>query len=545
MRPVASAFILLICIFLQACGVSEEESSSEATVTPAFAKLNLPDAQRVLSEQPLPVRRQFASRSDRILNANLSRDQQAAMIGELAMGYHVLNAFEAAQQLYAQAATVNETSFRWWYLHGVVSRRLLQMQVADASFQKAYAVNRDYPPLLLALAEYARKQGDFERAEQWLTQALSQDPDNVPAMIRLAQIHNQNGAYQAAEQLMNRAVQLQPESFVAHYTAAMAYRGQGRLDSAKYHLELSEKVNQPAQMADPVLENVLLLLHAGEAHFAEALAAAQQGDLQAALPPLRAAVAAEPWHALYHFRLGEVFMALGQREAGLNAMIDAMVCDPVADMPDPAAKVGPALLQQGRIAEARDLLGEAASQGQRPVATFYWADALRLSGGFQAAKQAYHQVALQDPGNVAARVGRALMAIRLSEFAQAQAWLSADVAKFPRHPILRQALARLLAARPQASDADGRQAMALLAGFPQPAPNAAIAEARAMAAAAMGDWDRAVAAQKRALALATGAQKPFRDGLSATLVDYQQGRKRTQPWRPDDPIYLLPTYAAR
>src|SRR6185503_17761980 len=95
------------------------------------------------------------------------------------------------------------------------------------------------------------------------------------------------------------------------------------------------------------------------------------------------------------------------------------------------------------------------------------------------------------------------------------------------------ALARLLAAAPDAKVRDGRLAVALLEDLMKQPHPPELAETMAMAYAETGDFQRAVALQRSAIAGAeqAGRDPHVRQQMTANLVLFQRGEPCRVPWR--------------
>jgi hypothetical protein len=116
--------------------------------------------------------------------------------------------------------------------------------------------------------------------------------------------------------------------------------------------------------------------------------------------------------------------------------------------------------------------------------------------------------------------------------------LEDGVKAHPDQPGFPHALARVLAAAPDAAVRDGGRAARLVADLRRSFQGAAITETAAMSAAAVGNFQEAAALQR---ALIQGARRggpgdrlPW---LEATLRRYEQRQPAPQPWADDDPVH--------
>ena len=136
-----------------------------------------------------------------------------------------------------------------------------------------------------------------------------------------------------------------------------------------------------------------------------------------------------------------------------------------------------------------------------------------------------------------AAFGYAMGLVRVGRHQDARARLDAGMRAFPEQLGFAHALARLLAAAPDAGVRDGARAMSILADVVKKEQTPAIAETMAMALAEVGRFDEAVAWQARAIDAAAGNSQAPSPRLAVNLRLYQNRRPCRVPWTDDDPVH--------
>jgi tetratricopeptide (TPR) repeat protein len=237
------------------------------------------------------------------------------------------------------------------------------------------------------------------------------------------------------------------------------------------------------------------------------------GDPQGAAAQLREALGRDPNQALALYLMGALLEEQGDEEGALDHYRRALETDP----------------QHGG---AHHALGNA--QMRR--------------GDYQAAAGHYAAAHAAVPQDTPAALMRAMALVRIGpeRHGEAREVLTSVLADHPEDAALGLALARLLAASPDAAVRDGPRALALAQGLFDRANTLDNAETLAMAQAEAGDPAGAAALQKNAL-MATAAAGRFGDlpRLQANLTLYQAGAPCRAPWLDQDPIFYPPPPPAR
>jgi tetratricopeptide (TPR) repeat protein len=167
------------------------------------------------------------------------------------------------------------------------------------------------------------------------------------------------------------------------------------------------------------------------------------------------------------------------------------------------------------------------------------ADALRSAGRVEAALMHYAEAVRGNPRNAEARLGYAMGLVRLLRWAEARDWLVESTRMLPERPDLAHALARLLAAAPDAAVRDGQRAADISKELFAAFQSTDLGETMAMMMAELGRFEEAAAIQRGVLDAArkAGNQRDVRR-MAANLALYERRQPCRTPWPDDDPVHF-------
>jgi tetratricopeptide (TPR) repeat protein len=232
-----------------------------------------------------------------------------------------------------------------------------------------------------------------------------------------------------------------------------------------------------------------------------AMAQDRAGNPRAALPELEAALELDPELAQAHYVLGTLLERSGRDEEAIDRFTAAAARDPLS------AEV------QLRLA-----------------------DALRRTGRVEASLAGYRRTLEIDAGAEGARFGEGMALVRLGRHREARERLESALGRTAGHPLFATALARLLAASPDARVRDGRRAFELVEVVVAEHKTTDVAETMAMALAELGEFRGAMEWQQLAIDVATDAGRPdVAARMSDNLARYRRGEPCRTPWRDDAP----------
>ena len=128
-----------------------------ALAEPAAARQSAPTAPAPPVDLFPPAAREMIRRASRDAGARPS-DAQAA--GQLARVLHAWEQWDAAHDAYRRAQSLAPRAYEWHYLDGVVLQRLARHSEAAEQLQRAVALNPDFTPARVKLADARRESTD-------------------------------------------------------------------------------------------------------------------------------------------------------------------------------------------------------------------------------------------------------------------------------------------------------------------------------------------------------------------------------------------------
>ena len=194
--------------------------------------------------------------------------------------------------------------------------------------------------------------------------------------------------------------------------------------------------------------------------------------------------------------------------------------------------IGALFLSNGQPAMAEDRFRAAiAIDAFHRNAHLELAEILRRSGRCGEAVALFERTLEITPGAIAPRQHLALCHLRLGQYAPARTLLEDGLAANPDHIGFIDALARVLAASPEADVRDGARALRLVEGALARQRRTEMLETLAMAQAELGRFDEAVSWQNQAIrAVEQMGHAAYLAHLNENLRRYQQGTPCRTPW---------------
>lgn len=409
--------------------------------------------------------------------------------------------------------------------------------IFGCSSQKPELAQLDYPELTGLEAEAKASVENRQQALAALLASSQPEIEQAKAFADLGILYFAFGFHAEAQTCFENATLLHPENYRWHYYL-------GRLPQ--------DNIAQNQQALERALE-------IAPEHVPSKVALAQiyqQGDRQAEVTQLfEEALATSPNHPVAHYQLGLQAMAQKQPQQAITHFEKTLEADPRASAAH--YQMARAYQQLGNTQEAETQM---ALRGDRTpalldplmkavmtpgaMAHYRLAEALRLSGKHQDAVKHYDQTVELLPEEIAPRMGRVLNLVQANLHAEALVRLRDDLQFFPNNSPLLHILARLLAASPDDSVRDGQKSLQLMHLLGKGDVNAEMVETLAMAFAEVGDFEQAIAFQKRALSVTDESDPTFFQRLQANMARYQAQKPCRQPWQPEAPFFRLNTYVA-
>ena len=489
----------------------------------------LPDLQRLGAS----VQAQIGERQAAVTGAAATgSDAPAAARGALGMILMAAGFPDAAGICFREAVGLAPDEARWLYYLAHLRREAGDLPEAAALFDAVLRLRPDDVAALVWLGEVRLAQDRPVSARPLFEQALALRPDSLSARYGLGRAALLAGDYGRAVDLLEELLARDPSAAAAHYPLGMAYRALG--DEARAAAHLRRRQSTALRPADPLLAEVDALLESARAYEARGNEALDREEWSAAADLFRRGLDLDPGHPALRHRLGTALYVMGDAEGAMAEFERVMRESP--DFPAVHYSVGVLLQGAGRHREAIERFETALRyQPTDGEVRLRLAVSLRRAGDPEAALDQYRTVLRMDPDVADARFGGAMALVQLRRYREARDRLDAGIEAFPGASIFPHALARLLAAAPDAEVRDGRRALRLVEQIASRGERTIdLGETMAMALAEVGRYGEAAAVQRDLVAAAEA--EGMRDAvprLAANLRLYEQGRPCRTPWPAD------------
>ena len=511
---------------------------------PELLEVPLPD----LAPMDPPVQRQARERHTALqtrLSARAPASDLAAAFGDLGMLLHAAAQYDAAEPAYRNARTLQPSDPRWSYYLGHLYRSRGDVEQGVAAFEQALALEPADVATLVWLGRLHLDRGDAAAAEPLFARAQAAAPRTVAALVGLGQSALARRDYQRAAARLEEALAIAPDAASVYAPLAQAYRGLG--DTARADAQMARWRNVDVAVPDPRMDRLRESLESALAYEQRGSRAVDAGRFADAAALFRTGLgltaAESPVGRSLRHRLALALYMSGDLASALREFDESIRLAPPAGPDEPAARAhyGLAIIQAsaGHDAAAIDHLERAVaydpSYGQAHLAL---ADLLRRQSRVQDSLPHYREAARINPQQAAARFGEAIGLVRLRRFGDARDALEDAVRAFPGRPEFQHALARVLAAAPDAAVRDGARAHQLVATLFETDKRTEVGETIAMALAETGQFDEAAAIQRGVMDAAgrAGLDDAVRR-MSINLRRYEQRLPCRMPWADDEAVH--------
>ncbi len=468
-----------------------------------------------------------------------------AAFGELGMVLQSARFREAAEVAYRNAQALLADDPRWPYYLGLLYKAEGQAANAIESFERALQLRPDDVPALIWLSALYVEQGRTDDGERLLVRAQKAQPRAVAVLSGLGQVALARRDYAAAVRWFEDALVIDPRVASLHAPLAAAYRGLG--DSRKADAHMTRWSDTALPVEDPLSDQLQAVLQSGLSIELRGVRAFEAGDWTGAAALFREGLRVTPVGTLLarslRQKLGLALYLAGDPSGAVREFDEVVRQSPAGGRDEPAARAHYSLAVI-RAAEGRDVDavgGFLAAIGYNPTyvqAHLAVAHLLRRTGRFEASLSHYREVARLAPRTAEARLGYALALTRLGRWAEARQWLEQSVGDLPDRRELAHALARLLAAAPDARARDGQRALTLAQAVLEVDKRTDVGETMAMAYAEVGEFEQAAAIQRGVMQAAERARLGDEvRRMTVNLRRYEQRQPCRTPWADGDPIH--------
>ena len=531
--PGASAVCVSAVLLLAgACGAHDAATGTATLPSPTglgLRPVSLPD----VSPMDASVRRQLLERAAslrlKIGHPGTPGPELAIAYGEMGKLLMAAEQVDAAESCYLNAQTLAPTDRRWPYYLGHLYRIRGPLAKSAASFEQALELQPGDVPTLVWLGEVYLAQGRGEAAAPLFTKALTLEPGSVSAHFGAGRAALAGNDYAGAAEHLEQALTINPGATAAHYPLAMAYRGLHDLHKAEAHLR--QQGHLQISPTDPLMKELDELLQSPRAYDLRGARALETGDYANAAAYSRLGLDLDPGNPSMRFRLGTALFQLGDARGAQEQFEQVVRMSPTYARAH--YSLGVLLEAGGRHQEAIDRFLTAVKYEPHYIqARVGLAGALRRSGRLQEALTQYEETRRTNPAFSDAAFGHAMALVSLQRYQEARDVLADSMTLHPDQPMFAQALARLLAAAPDAHVRDGRRALAIAETLLKTQQTLDVGETLAMSLAELGHYDQAAAVQRDVMAATerAGLTEVARH-MGENLQLYERHVPCRAPWR--------------
>jgi tetratricopeptide (TPR) repeat protein len=480
------------------------------------------------------VRQTYSALMEKVASHGLSEAELANAYGDFGKVLMAADQRDTAELSLLDAQLLAPSDVRWPYYLGHLYLRNGDLTRASTSFERALELKPDEIAALVWLGNVLLDQGRAGEAEPRFERALSVQPDSVSARFGLGRAALAKQDYQKAVDALEAVLRQNPEASAAEYPLAMAYRGLGDTAKAEAHLRRRSD-NTKILPADPLMAELDHLLESPQAYESRGIEALNNKDWAGAAALFRKGLELAPDHAALRHRLGTALYMQGDVRSAQEQFEQVVRASP--DYYLAQFSLGVLLQANGRDSEAIDHFSAALrTRPNYPEAQLRLASSLRRSGRAKESLRQYEQVLAGSPDNSEARIGETMVLVKLGRYLDARDLLASGARTYPDQPIFAHGLARLLATAPDDHVRDGEQSITLIQTLLQKEQRTPeLGETLAMALAAVGRYDEAVAVQRD---LMMGAERAglhaVNERLSRNLVLYQHQEPCRTPWADEE-----------
>jgi tetratricopeptide (TPR) repeat protein len=537
---VKSSAVATLALICTACAPSDGKVGAGDAGGAARA-VSLPDLSGLDAHVQAQVRDRYTDLRAVLERPRVPSPELAEAYGRLGMVLDAAEYHDAAEPAYLNARDIAPDDPRWPYYLAHLYRGRGDIAHALAAFTRVVDLRPLEAAPLTWLGRLYLEQGQADLADSLFERALTIAPRSVAALAGLGQAALARRDFARAAARLEEALALDPTAASIHSPLAAAYRALGDTKRAEAHL--AQWRNTEILIADPWRQELDLTLETGLAYELRGVRALDGRDFTAAAEFFQKGAALEPattalGRSLRH-KLGTARYLGGDVRGAIEQFEEVVRLSPATPPDETAARahysLGVVMASGDRDDEAiRHLRASVKYSPHYVEALQALGDILRRSGRTSESLGPYAEILAVSPAAAAPRFGYAMALVRLGRYREALDWLSEGARRHPDRPEFTHAMARLLAAAPDAGVRDGRRAMALVDQLLAGDKTIELGETTAMALAEVGDYDEAAAVLRQVMAAATRDGLAFDRGRMVSMLElYERGRPSRSPW-PDD-----------
>jgi tetratricopeptide (TPR) repeat protein len=226
--------------------------------------------------------------------------------GALGRVFHAYEFFDAAEACYRNATTLRPGDARWLHLRAYLLQQTGRFDDAAPLYVAARRASAEDHAAAVHLGDTYLGLGRLADAREQFESMLQRYP--AASSAGLGEIALRERKYKDAIQHFEAALERIPDATSLEYSLAMAYRGLGRMEDARAHLQ--RRGSGGVRVADPIVDELQTLVRGERAFVMQGRRAFEAGQFQAAADAFRKAAAAAPADPTPHVNLAAALARL-------------------------------------------------------------------------------------------------------------------------------------------------------------------------------------------------------------------------------------------
>ena len=318
--------IVAIICFTQSVAGAQKYDELLRPPKSTLVAIHLPELAQLEKE----VREQIKSQQDALAaavkNANATDAELSAAYGLMGQTYHAYSLKTPARECYINASRLAPGDFRWLYLLAKLDQQEGNVEQAIRGFKNVISLRPDFVAAPVNLGNMYLELNRLDDAQSSFSNALSIDKSSAAAHYGLGQVALSKRNYVEAINYLQKALELAPGASRIHYSMAMAYRGLGDAEKAKFHLAQQGTVG--VRVADPLIDGLQELVSGVRVHLIRGRMALDAKRYEDAVTEFRLAVAANPDSVTAHVNLGAALTQTGDLSGAMEQFEATLRLDP-------------------------------------------------------------------------------------------------------------------------------------------------------------------------------------------------------------------------
>jgi tetratricopeptide (TPR) repeat protein len=425
-----------------------------------------------------------------------AEERQAKAYGYLGKVLYANYFWTESEPAFENARIIDPENPSWAYYLGALREKEGRLDEALSDFRESLMLLPDNLPARIHESKILFEMGDFEETESRLKALASEAPETAYLLELQGDLATVKEETASAIEHYLAALEMQPTANSLHYKLALAYRDLG--NEVKHQEHLQERGDSGVRLKDPLLEELLYLRRGAQAYLLLGSYLMDSGQYEEARQYIERSLRSDPENEIALNALGRTRLYLENPEGAREAFELAVETAP--DDAESWFNLGMLISQTGRPEVAEENLTRAAELApgdvniQLGVANFY-----RVYQRCEMALPYFERAVSPQSEQLLDHLQYVLCLYDQGRYGDVVERLEDLHVRMPAEPNVAESLSRVLAVVPDPELRDEQRALSLAKSVFDAVSTADSMEAVAMASAAAGDYESALAWQERAL----------------------------------------------